>query len=242
MSRMVGKNGRILHRYRDGEASIPANLDDYAFLVWGPIELYEATFDTTILAQALRLNRDQLAHFWDEGEGGFFFTPDDGEELLLRQKDAYDGAVPSGNSVAMLNLLRLARMTGDGDLENKAAALGRALSGKVDQFPAGFTQLLCALTFALGPSHEVVLAGVPESEGLQVMLKALRSRFMPEKVVLVRRDGEEGADLSELAPYLRSYGLGEGATLAYVCSNHTCALPTSSPNRMLQLLGEAANE
>ncbi len=112
-----------------------------------------------------RLNRDQLAHFWDEAAGGFFFTPDDGEELLLRQKDAYDGAVPSGNSVAMLNLLRLARMTGDADLENKATQLGRALSGKVAQFPAGFTQLLCALSFALGPSHEVVLAGVAGVRG-----------------------------------------------------------------------------
>jgi uncharacterized protein YyaL (SSP411 family) len=241
-NRMVGKNGRLLHRYRDGEASIPANLDDYAFLVWGLIELYEATFDTRFLAQALRLNRDQLAHFWDEVAGGFFFTPDDGEELLLRQKDAYDGALPSGNSVAMLNLLRLARMTGDADLENNAVQLGRALSGKVEQFPAGFTQLLCALSFALGPSHEVVLAGMPESEELQMMLKALRSRFIPEKVVLLRREDEEGPDLSALAPFLRSYRSGKAAAVAYVCSNNACALPTSSPNRMLQLLGEVAAE
>jgi hypothetical protein len=242
--RMAGENGRLLHRYRDGEASIPANLDDYAFLVWGLIELYEATFDTRFLARALWLNRDQLAHFWDDAAGGFFFTPDDGEELLLRQKDAYDGAVPSGNSVAMLNLLRLARMTGDADLENKAAQLGRALSGRVEQYPAGFTQLLCALSFALGPSHEVVLAGAPESEELQTMLKALRHRFIPEKVVLVRREGagsEEGPPLEELAPFLRAYRSGEAAALAYVCSNSACALPTSSVDRMLQLLGEESN-
>jgi len=240
--RMRGENGRILHRYRDGEASIPATLDDYAFLVWGLIELYQATFDTRFLAEALRLNRDQLAHFWDEAEGGFFFTPDDGEELLLRQKDAYDGAVPSGNSVAMLNLLRLARMTGEADLENKAVQLGRALSGRVEQFPAGFTQLLCALSFALGPSHEVVLAGVQESEELQTMLKVLRARFIPEKVILVRREGgaDEGPPLEELAPFLGSYRSREGAGLAYVCSHNTCALPTSSPSRMLELLGEAA--
>jgi hypothetical protein len=243
--RMTGEDGRLLHRYRDGEASIPANLDDYAFLVWGLIELYEATFDTPFLARALRLNRDQLAHFWDEEAGGFFFTPDDGEELLLRQKDAYDGAVPSGNSVAMLNLLRLARMTGNADLENKAARLGRALSGKVEQFPAGFTQLLCALSFALGPSHEVVLAGAQESEELQHMLKALRSRFIPGKVVLVRREGPgsgEGPLLEELAPFLSAYRSGEGSALAYVCSNNACALPTSRVDRMLQLLGEAAME
>jgi uncharacterized protein YyaL (SSP411 family) len=242
--RMAGEDGRILHRYRDGEASIPANLDDYAFLVWGLIELYEATFDTRILALALRLNRDQLAHFWDEAAGGFFFTPDDGEELLLRQKDAYDGAVPSGNSVSMLNLLRLARMTGDADLEQKAARLGRALSGRVAQFPAGFTQFLCALSFALGPSHEVVLAGAPGSVELQTMVQALRHRFIPEKVVLVRREGagsEEGQDLSELAPFLSAYRSGEAAALAYVCSNNACALPTSSVDRMLELLGEESN-
>jgi hypothetical protein len=141
----------------------------------------------------------------------------------------------------MLNLLRLARMTGDADLENRAVRLGRALSGRVEQFPAGFTQLLCALSFALGPSHEVVLAGEPESQELQAMVRALRSRFLPEKVVLVRREGacgEEGPDLSELAPYLRAYGSGEAAAVAYVCSNNTCALPTSSVDRMLELLGE----
>ncbi len=239
--RMAGKDGRLLHRYRDGEASIPANLDDYAFLVWGLIELYEATFDTWFLAEALRLNRDQLAHFWDEGVGGFFFTPDDGEALLLRQKDAYDGAVPSGNSVSMLNLLRLARMTGDADLENKAARLGQALSGRVAQHPAGFTQLLCALTFALGPSREVVLAGAPDSAGMGAMLQALRSRFIPEKVLLVldeRAHGEEGPPLSELAPFLSAYHPGETEALAYVCSNNTCALPVSSVEEMLDLMGE----
>jgi len=240
--RMTGQNGRLMHRWRDGEASIPANLDDYAFLVWGCIELYEAAFDTRFLAQALRLNRDQLEHFWDEAEGGFFFTPDDGEQLLVRQKDAYDGAVPSGNSVAMLNLLRLARMTGEADLENKAARLGRALSGKVAQFPVGFTQLLCALTFALGPSHEVVLAGAPGSADLQAMIGALRSRFIPEKVVLVRHEEEdaEGPPLAKLAPFVQPYRSDRGAALAYVCSNNACALPTSSADGMLRLLGEAA--
>ncbi len=187
--RMTDEDGRLLHRYRDGEASIPATLDDYAFLIWGLIEFYEATFDTRVLAHALRLMRDQLAHFWDEDAGGFFFTPDDGEELLLRQKDAYDGAVPSGNSVSMLNLLRLGRMTGDAGLEERAARLGRALSGRVKQFPAGFTQLLCGLSFALGPSHEVVLAGKPGSVDLRAMVEALRSRFIPEKVVLLRARG-----------------------------------------------------
>jgi hypothetical protein len=129
-------------------------------------------------------------------------------------------------------------MTGDADLENQAAQLGRALSGKVEQFPAGFTQLLCGLSFALGPSHEVVLAGVPESANLQAMIRALRSRFIPEKVVLLKREGvdAQGPPLGELAPFLQSYRSDRGTALAYVCSNNACALPTSSPDRMLELL------
>ncbi len=239
--RMRGQDGRLMHRYREGEVSARANLDDYAFLVWGLIELYEASFDTRFLAEALRLNRDQTDHFWDETDGGFFFTPDDGEELLVRQKDAYDGAAPSGNSVAMLNLLRLARMTGDADLESRATQLGRALSGRVEQYPAGFTQLLCALSFAVGPSHEVVLAGTRGSEDLQALIRALRSRFIPEKVVLVRQEGgeAEGPLIEEIALFVRPYRSDRGAALAYVCSDNACALPVSSADQMLRRVGEA---
>ncbi len=240
MERMSARDGRLLHRFRDGETSIPANLDDYAFLVWGCIELYEATFDARFLALALRLNADQMGHFWDGAAGGFFFTPDDGEELLVRHKDAYDGAVPSGNSVAMLNLLRLARMTGDAGLEDSAVRLGRALSGKVAQHPAGFTQLLCALSYALGPSHEVVLAGPAGSAGLEAMVEALRSRFLPETVVLLKHDGGQasGPELSDLAPFLKDFRSEGGKARAYVCSNNACGLPVPDADAMLRLLGE----
>ncbi len=104
-----------------------ATLDDYAFFIWGLIDLYEATFEARYLQAAITLNRDLLDHFWDEtGEGGFFFSADDGEALLLRQKELYDGALPSGNSVALHNLLRLARMTANADFEKKAARIGKA--------------------------------------------------------------------------------------------------------------------
>ena len=239
--RMTAKDGRLLHRFRDGEASIRANLDDYAFLTWGCIELYEATFDPRFLAEALRLNAEQIDHFWDDAEEGFFFTADDGEPLPLRQKDAYDGAVPSGNSVAMTNLLRLARMTGNADLESKAARLGEALSGRVAQYPAGFTQMLCALSLALGPSHEVVLAGPESSAGLSAMIEALRSRFLPETVVLVAAEGAraEGPRLADLAPFLKDFQSEGGKPRAYVCSNNACATPVADTDAMLGLLGES---
>ena len=158
----------------------------------------------------------------------------------MRQKDAYDGAVPSGNSVAMLNLLKIARMTGDPEPENTADRLARALSGRIAQFPAGYTQFLCGLTLALGPSHEVVLAGPSQSGDMQAMIGALRSRFIPEKVVLVKREGKdvEGPAIEEMAPFVKPYGSGRETALAYVCTGGACALPTSSPSEMLRLLGE----
>ena len=134
----------------------------------------------------------------------------------------------------------LYRMTGEAELEEKALRLGRALSGRVARFPGGFTQLLCGLTFALGPSHEVVLAGLPGSEEIRAMIEALNRRFIPEKVVLVRDEsgGSGGPDLAELAPFLASYRSDHGAALAYVCANNTCSLPTSKAVEMLRLLGE----
>ncbi|HLG28805.1 MAG TPA: thioredoxin domain-containing protein, partial [Candidatus Brocadiales bacterium] len=111
------KSGELLHRYRDGESGIRANVTDYAFLVWGLTELYEATFDVNYLKTALELNRELIENFWDEDNGGFYFTSSDVEELIVRQKEINDGAIPSGNSVAMLNLIRLGRITANSDLE-----------------------------------------------------------------------------------------------------------------------------
>ncbi|MFC1964647.1 thioredoxin domain-containing protein [Chloroflexota bacterium] len=151
--------GRLLHRYRDGEAALTANAGDYAFFVYGLLELYEATFDVNYLKAALELNGDFVRHFWDHDNDGFYFTADDGERLLVRQKEIYDGAVPSGNSVAMLNLLQLGRITANTDFEDKAAKIGQAFYENVRQSPSAHTQFMVALDFAAGPSYEVVIAG-----------------------------------------------------------------------------------
>jgi len=165
LNNLRDNNGRLLHRYREGEAGIMANIDDYAFLVWGLIELYEATFDVRYLQTALELNNESITHFWDDENGGFYFTPDDGEELLVRQKEINDGAIPSGNSVAMLNLLRLGRITADANLEQKASQIGNVFSKSVKRYPAGFTQFMVGLEFGLGPSYEVIIAGDSKAEG-----------------------------------------------------------------------------
>ena len=156
---MRTSDGRFLHRYRDGQAATPSHVDDFAFLIWGILELYVTTFEVSYLQTALELNGDLIEHFWDDNNGGFYFTADDSESLLVRQKDIYDEAIPSGNSVVMLNLLRLGRITAASDLEEKAAQIGRAFSEKVGQLPLAHTQFLVAVDFAVGSSYEVIIVG-----------------------------------------------------------------------------------
>jgi uncharacterized protein YyaL (SSP411 family) len=230
-------DGRLLHRYRDGQADIGGNVDDYAFLIWGLIELYESTFDANYLQTAINLNSDLIKHFWDDKGGGFYFTPDDGESLIVRQKEIYDGAIPSGNSVAMLNLLRLGRMTGNPDFEEKAATIGRAFSNRVKQFPGAFTQLMVALDFAIGPSYEVVIVGNSQSEDTKAMLNTLGRQFVPNKVVLLRPTEKESPDVIRIAEFTKNQSSLGGKATAYVCLNYVCKLPTTDISKMLELLG-----
>jgi hypothetical protein len=232
-------DGRLLHRYRDHHAAITANLDDYAFLIWGLIELYETTFDVHYLLTALDLNKDLTTHFWDSKSGGFYYTPDDGENLLVRQKEIYDGAVPSGNAVAMLNQLLLARITANTSLEEKAAQIGHAFSSTVARFPSAHTQLMVALDFALGPSYEIVLAGKPQGKDTLALLKALRAEFIPNKVVLLRPISQESPDIIRIAPFTENMTSTEGKATAYVCSNYTCKFPTTKANKMIDLINKS---
>ena len=134
-------------------------MDDYAFFIWGLLELYEASFDAGYLEAALKLNDHFLEHFWDAKSGGLYFTSNESEDLPVRKKEIYDGATPSGNSVAALNFLRLGRITANPELESKAELVGQAFSQSVNQMPSAYTMLLTAVQFALGPSSEVVISG-----------------------------------------------------------------------------------
>ena len=228
-------DGRLLHRFREGEARIPAHLDDYAFLVWGLLETYEATFDARFLKTALELNKDMIHHFWDAQGGGLYFTSDDAENLIVRKKEVYDGALPSGNAVAMLNLLRLGRFTGDADLEDRAFKLQRAFSEQVRQFPSGYTQFLSAVDFSLSSSHDVVISG---TLGAKEMLDALRSRFSPNQVLLFRPAGEDSSGIDAVAAYAKNYASVDGKATAYVCSGRSCKEPTTEVKELLALLDQ----
>jgi uncharacterized protein YyaL (SSP411 family) len=229
-------NGRLWHRYRDGQTGIEANLDDYAFLISGLIELYEATFDASHLEFALALTNDMIRHFWDEDDGGFYLVADDGESLLVREKEIYDGAIPAGNSVAMLNLLRLGRMTANSDLEGKAAKIGRAFSRSARQSPAAHTQLMVALDFGIGPCYEVVIAGNAQAQDTKAMAKALRTRFLPNKVVLLNPSEQESPGIARLPEFTKNQSSIGGKATAYVCQNYNCKLPTTDISKMLELL------
>jgi uncharacterized protein YyaL (SSP411 family) len=236
LENMRRPDGRLWHRYRDGQTGIGANLDDYAFLVWGLIELYEAVFDARYLKVALELTDDMLKHFWDGDGGGFYLMADDGESLLVRKKEISDGAIPSGNSVAMLNLLRLGRMTANFDLEEKAAKIGRAFSGSVKQLPSAHTQLMVALDFGIGPCYEVVIVGKAKAEDTKAMAKALRTRFLPNKVVLLKPSEQKSPEIAQLAEFTRNQSSIEGKATAYVCMDYDCKLPITDINKLLDLL------
>jgi len=229
-------DGRLLHRYRDGEAGIDGFLDDYAFFVWGLLELYEASFEVGYLKTAIELNEYMLEHFNDDENGGFFFNADDSEELIHRSKEIYDGAVPSGNSVAMLNNLRLSRMTGDTDLEKAAIRIAEAFSGLVSRMPSNHTMFLCALDFAIGPSQEIVIAGNPGSEDTVRMVEALHSVYVPNKVILNRPEGESPG-IVEISEFTGEKTIKDGSATAYVCKNNSCRMPVNDVARMLQLMG-----
>jgi len=233
---MRSSEGRLLHRYRDGEAALAAHLDDYAFFMWGLIELYEATFETRYLKTALDLNHDMIHHFWDEETGGFYFTADDGERLLVRKKEIYDGAIPSGNSVAAYNLLRLGRMTVNSDLEEKAIEIGRVFSKPVSQSPLAFTQLMFAVDFAVGPSYEVVIAGKSTGRDTRAMVNALRAAYVPNKIVILRPTEQESPDIVRLAGFTEHHSSIDGKATAYVCLNYACKVPTTDVEEMLGLL------
>ena len=228
--------GRLRHRYREGEAGIIANLDDYAFLIWGLIELYEATFNSEYLKTALEVNTLMIEYFWNEKVGGFFFTPDDGEKLIVRKKEVHDGALPSGNAVAFLNLLRLARFTGDAAYDEKASEIVRAFSEQIKQYPSGYTQFLVALDFALGPSHEVVIAGASDADDTLKLLRAVRKEFIPNRVLILHPSEKTDSEIENISKFLKPHVPVNGKAAAYVCLGNACNMPTTEVEDMLEML------
>lgn len=226
-------DGRLQHRFRDGQAAIAGNVTDYAFLAWGLVELYQASFDATYLKAALELVETMDSLFWDEAAGGYFFSPAD-VPLLVRQKDVFDAAIPSGNSVAMLALLKLWRLTGRPELAQRATAVNRYAAGQARDYPAGFTLLLSGVDMAIGPTAEVVVVGRRDAPETRAMLAKLNASYLPNVVVHLREPGDDR--LPRLAPFTKPLVPVNGRAVAYVCRDFACSLPVAEVDGMMELL------
>ena len=227
IDRTMWRDGSLLHRYRDDEAALAGNLDDYAFLGWGELELYRATFDPAHLERALRLADGMLEKFADLERGGFYFSPEGRSDLLVRRREVQDGAIPSGNSVALLNLLRLARLTGRAEYEQAAADTAAAFSRQIAAQPSAFTFFLVALDLAVGPSEELVIVGEPGAGDTRALLEVASEGFHPRRSVLLKPPGEAGRAISRLAPYTLNFELVDGRASAWLCRDFTCEMPVS---------------
>ena len=227
LENLINEDGRLLARYRDGDAAYLAYLDDYAFLVWGLIELYQTTFDAEYLHKAIEFNKNMLDHFHDKENGGLFLYAKDGEKLIARPKEVYDGALPSGNSVAALNMLRLARITGDYHLEEKAYNQLNAFASIVQKNPSAHSYFLMAAILGLYPTKEIVLAGDSRDTNMQKMLNIVHKSFLPEAVIIFNDVAEKDQDLFELVPYIKEQGPIEGKATVYICQNYSCQAPIS---------------
>ncbi|MHB8580635.1 MAG: thioredoxin domain-containing protein [Ignavibacteriaceae bacterium] len=223
LGNMTDKNGILLHRYRDNEAAVTATLDDYSFFIAALIDLYEATFKTYFLKKAIEFTEYLILNFWDEEENAFFFTGIGSEELLLRQKEIYDGAVPSGNSIAVLNLLKLGRFTGNNKYDALASKIIRCFSTSINESPASFTQALAGLDFAFGPSYEIVVAGKKDSMGIIDILNGIRKKFLPNKIIILNSDDDN--DLKEISSFIKYQTRVNDKPTVYICQNFNCKIP-----------------
>ncbi|MCZ7603014.1 MAG: thioredoxin domain-containing protein [Melioribacteraceae bacterium] len=223
---LTDQEGKLMHRYRDGEAKLTATLDDYAFNIWGLLELYESTFDLQCLAKAIQLNEILMKHYWDTLNGGFFFTPDFGENLLVRSKEIYDGAIPSGNSVMMNNLIKLGRITSEDKFEKTADLLRKSYAENITKAPQAFSYFLCGLSFAKESSYEIILSA-KKIDDLKPFVNGLNDNFIPNKVTIVVT--EDNIDkVKELAQFTKNYDFNFDKQMAYVCRNFACELPVDT--------------
>jgi uncharacterized protein YyaL (SSP411 family) len=225
LNNMRRPDGRLLHSWRGGQATLDAYLDDYACLANALITLYEADFDERWFKAAIELCDVLLQRFADPDGGGFFFTASDHETLIARQKDLFDNAVPSGNSLAALVLIRLAKLTGRADLAAVAEATLIAATGVMRQAPAAAGQMLSALDMYLGPTPEIVILGDPQSSDTAESLRALAHRYIPNRVLACRKPDTINQGSAALADLFAGKRLGGAEPAIFICEQFACQAP-----------------
>jgi uncharacterized protein YyaL (SSP411 family) len=233
------REGLLLRSYKNGEAKLNAYLEDYSFYIDGLLTLFETSGELEWFTEARSLCDVMIEEFWDEEEGGFFFTGDSHERLIVRAKDFFDNATPSGNSVAAEVLLRLGLLTTNQDYQRRAATILRLTVNGMLRYPSGFGRLLCALDFYLDTPKEIALIGVAESPQTISLAREIWSRYLPNKVVAQSTPQDDAA--ANAISLLQGRMEVDGQPTAYVCEHFTCKSPvTSSAELAAQLTQNAA--
>ncbi len=235
LDHMTYDGHKLFHSHIDGETTAQANLDDYAFFIWALLELYQCSFKSAYLHHAVSFTDVMLDLFWDDERGGLYFIPQDRRDVPIRQKEIHDGSSPSGNSVALLVLAALGRITGKTSYTEKADGMLTSFASSMNAHPTASSMFMSSVVFCREPIYEIVLVGSPTREETQQMLEVVRNRYLPNKVLLWKQRWD---DLSGIAEFTNSMTQTHGDPTVYFCQNYTCQAPITDPNELRALLTE----
>lgn len=228
----------LRRRYRDGDARFDADLQDYAFLIMGLLDLYEASFDVAWLEMAVALTKEQNEIFFDFKDGGFWDTSGKDRSILIRTKEEYDGAEPTGNSIAVCNILRLSQITENRQWKDMAEKTMKFFGNRLQNTPHAMPQMLVAVDFHLTKPKEIIIAGKTENADTKALLRQVHQRYLPKKILLLADGGTAQHTLASYNPFLESIVMKEGKATAYVCEDYVCRLPTTDAITLAQQLGQ----
>ena len=228
--------GKLLKRYRNGDAGLDGHLDDYAFMVWGLLNLYEAGFDTKQLNRAIKLSEIMEKDFNDNEGGGFFLGSDQSEKLIIRAKTGYDGAIPSGNSIAVLIFNRLYRMTGNLRWANLSEKTLRSFSKDLKQMPSGYTAMILGFMYDAYGSKEIVVVANGRHEETQLLLEELQSLYIPQKIMLFKDTNKRRDPLTKIASWTENHSAQNNKPTIYICEDFACSLPTTDLKKAIELI------
>jgi uncharacterized protein YyaL (SSP411 family) len=228
----------VANRLKDGKltrtATVPAMVEDYAFLGNGLVDLYETDFDPQWLVTATKLADTTLAQFYDAKDDGFFQTDGRDPSVIVRTKEDYDGAEPSGNSMAVMLLLRLAQFTDRADYRDAAEKTLQLFGDHLRKAPNSVAQMACALDFYLSKPKQIVIAGKPNAGDTKAMLQVVRERYLPNAILILADSDDSQKRLSKLLPFLETIKPVDGKATAYVCVNYACQLPTNDQYKLAE--------
>ncbi len=224
---------RLMVRYREGDVKHLGFIEDYAHMLKAYMSLYEATFELDWLEKATAIVENMFELFWDKEKGGFFFSGSDAEALLVREKEVYDGAMPSGNSTALKHLLMLSRLTGRQDWLDTLQQMFQAFYVDVSSYPSGHTAFLQGLLSQYATKREIIILGKNGDPQKEQLLQALQKRFVPFDIILT---AETGKELAKLAPFTKDYKTIEGKTTVYICENYSCRQPITDIDEAMEQL------